>query len=128
MKERRIKRFNKNSELNISDVMFSFSDMIGFTRWILQGDDMGIITRYIYIESKDDFIDDDGNRYTWEELYSIYQKNCLGAVSGSCFCGKPAIVYAFNTYFCQHHNDELAKSFEARMKMPDNDFDGGGGA
>jgi hypothetical protein len=55
--------------------MFSFSDMIGFTRWILQGDDMGNITRYIYIESKDDFIDDDGNRYTWKELYEIYQKN-----------------------------------------------------
>jgi hypothetical protein len=50
------------------------------------------------------------------------------AVIGSCFCGKPAIVYAFDTYFCQHHNDELAKSFEARMNMPDNDFDGGGGA
>jgi hypothetical protein len=49
--------------------------MIGFTRWVLQGDDMGYITRYIYIESKDDFIDDDGNRYTWEELYEIYQKN-----------------------------------------------------
>ena len=71
-----IKRFNESEEnLNISDVMFSFSDMIGFTRWILQGDDMGNITRYIYIESKDDFIDDDGNRYTWEELYKIYQKN-----------------------------------------------------
>jgi hypothetical protein len=51
-----------------------------------------------------------------------------GAVIGSCFCGKPAIVYAFDIYFCQQHNDELAKSFEARMKMPDNDFDGGGGA
>jgi hypothetical protein len=52
----------------------------------------------------------------------------IPSVIGSCFCGKPAIVYAFDTYFCQHHNDELAKSFEARMKMPDNDFDGGGGA
>ena len=52
----------------------------------------------------------------------------VGDVIGSCFCGKLAIVYAFDTYFCQHHNDELAKSFEARMRMPDNDFDGGGGA
>jgi hypothetical protein len=51
-----------------------------------------------------------------------------GDVIGSCFCGKPAIIHAFDTNFCQHHNDELAKSFEARMKMPDNDFDGGGGA
>ena len=42
-----------------------------------------------------------------------------GAVIGSCFCGKPAIVYAFDTYFCQHHNDELAKSFDVRMKMPE---------
>ncbi len=50
------------------------------------------------------------------------------AVIGSCFCGKPAIVYAFGTYFCQNHDNELAKSFEARMRMPDNDFDGGGGA
>lgn len=75
MGKNRIKRFNENSELNISDVMFSFSDMIGFTRWVLQGDDFGNITRYIYIETKDDFIDDDGNRYTWEELYEIYQKN-----------------------------------------------------
>lgn len=75
MEKNRIKRFNENSELNISDVMFRFSDMIGFTRWVLQGDDFGNITRYIYIETKDDFIDDDGNRYTWEELYEIYQKN-----------------------------------------------------
>jgi hypothetical protein len=74
--KRHIQKFNEATEnLNISDVMFSFSDMIGFTRWILQGDDMGNITRYIYIEPKDDFIDDDGNRYTWEELYTIYQKN-----------------------------------------------------
>jgi translation initiation factor 2 gamma subunit (eIF-2gamma) len=58
------------------------------------------------------------------------QKNALRktAVIGSCFCGKPAIVYAFDTYFCQRHNDELAKSFEARMNMPDNNFYGGGGA
>lgn len=69
----RIKRFNENSELNISDGVFNFSDMIGFTRWILQGDDMGNITRYIYIETKDDFIDDNGDRYSWEELYRIYQ-------------------------------------------------------
>jgi len=50
MKDNRIKRFNENSELNISDVMFSFSDMIGFIRWILQGDDMGNITRYITLK------------------------------------------------------------------------------
>jgi hypothetical protein len=49
-------------------------------------------------------------------------------VMGSCFCGKPAVIHAFDTNFCQQHNDELAKSFEARMKLPDNDFDGGGGA
>lgn len=49
-------------------------------------------------------------------------------VLGSCFCGKPAVIHAFNTNFCQQHNDELAKSFEARMKLPPNDFDGGGGA
>ena len=47
------------------------------------------------------------------------------AVIGRCFCGNPAIVYAFDTYFCQQHDDELAKSFEARAKMPDNHFDGG---
>ena len=47
-------------------------------------------------------------------------------VIGSCFCGKPAIIHAFDTNFCQQHDDELTKSFEARMKMPDNDFDGGG--
>jgi hypothetical protein len=69
-------QLNESSEKsNMSNDMFSFSDMIGFTRWILQVDDMGNITRYIYIESKDDFIDDDGNRYTWEELYEIYQRN-----------------------------------------------------
>ena len=75
MEKNRIKRFNENSELNISDVMFSFSDMIGFSRWLLQSGEFGNVTRYIYIESKDDFIDDDGNRYTWEDLYNIYQKN-----------------------------------------------------
>ena len=68
-------KLTESKNLNITDDMFSFSDMIGFTRWILQGDDFGNITRYIYIETKDDFIDDDGNRYTWEELYKIYQKN-----------------------------------------------------
>ena len=77
MKDKRhIKRFNEVSEnLNISDVMFSFSDMVGFSRWLLQSGDFGNVTRYIYIESKDDFIDDDLNRYTWEDLYKIYQKN-----------------------------------------------------
>lgn len=71
-----IKSFNEHGEnLNISDVVFSFSDMIGFSRWLLQSGDFGNVTRYIYIESKDDFIDDDGNRYTWEDLYNIYQKN-----------------------------------------------------
>lgn len=69
-------QLNESSESsNMSNDIFSFSDMIGFTRWILQGDDIGNITRYIYIQSKDDFIDDDGNRYTWKELYEIYQKN-----------------------------------------------------
>jgi hypothetical protein len=62
-------------KLSISDVMFSFSDMIGFNRWLLQSGEFGNVTRYIYIESKDDFIDDDGSRYTWEDLYNIYQKN-----------------------------------------------------
>ena len=73
---KRIKRFNKSDEnLDISDVMFSFSDMVGFSRWLLQNGDFGNVTRYIYIESKDDFIDDDLNRYTWEDLYKMYQKN-----------------------------------------------------
>jgi hypothetical protein len=31
--------------------------MIGFSRWLLQSGDFGNVTRYIYIESKDDFID-----------------------------------------------------------------------
>lgn len=72
--ESELKKLRVDENLNISDVMFSFSDMIGFTRWILQGDDFGNITRYIYIEPKDYFIDDDGNGYTWEELYKIYLK------------------------------------------------------
>jgi hypothetical protein len=66
------RKLTESENLNKTDLMFSFSDMIGFTRWILQGDDMGNITRYIYIELKDDFIDDDGNRYSWQELYDIY--------------------------------------------------------
>lgn len=68
-------KLTESENLNITNDMFSFSDMIGFTRWILQGDDFGNITRYIYIETKDDFIDDDGNRYSWEDLYKIYQEN-----------------------------------------------------
>ena len=64
-----------NKKLHISDVMVSFSDMVGFSRWLLQSGEFGNATRYIYIKSKDDFIDDDGNRYTWEDLYNIYQKN-----------------------------------------------------
>ena len=34
MKENRIKRFNENSELNISDVMISFIDLIEFYEWV----------------------------------------------------------------------------------------------
>ena len=52
----------------------------------------------------------------------------IPCVIGSCFCGKPAVIRAFDTNFCQQHDDELTKSFEARMRMPDNDFEGGGGA
>jgi hypothetical protein len=67
---------NEASEnLNISDVMFSFSDMIGFSKWLLSVDDMDNQNRYFYIEDKDDFIDDDRNRYTWEDMYRMYQKN-----------------------------------------------------
>jgi hypothetical protein len=40
-----------------------------------------------------------------------------GAVIGSCFCGKPEIVYAFDTYFCQHHNDELAYRFGQKNEV-----------
>lgn len=71
-----IQSFNEHQEnLNISDVMFSFSDMIGFSKWLLSLDDMDNMNRYIYIESKDYFIDDKRNRYTWEDMYRIYQKN-----------------------------------------------------
>jgi hypothetical protein len=66
---------NIDKKLHITSDICNLTDIIGFTRWILLGDDMGNITRYIYIEPKDDFIDDDGNRYAWEELYEIYQKN-----------------------------------------------------
>lgn len=66
-------QFNEN--LNISDVMFSFSDMVGFSKWLLSVDDMENQNRYFYIEDKDDFIDDDRNRYTWEDMYRIYQKH-----------------------------------------------------
>ena len=58
----------------INVVKFSFSDMMEFSKWLLQRDKFSNATRYIYIESKNDFIDDDGNRYTWEDLYKIYQK------------------------------------------------------
>ncbi len=61
----------------INVVKFSFSDMMEFSKWLLQIDKFSNVTRYIYIESKNDFIDDDGNRYTWEDLYKIYQKNCI---------------------------------------------------
>lgn len=49
-------------------------------------------------------------------------------VMGSCFCGEPAVVRAFDTNFCKKHDDELTRSFKARMRMPSGDFDGGGGA
>lgn len=70
---------NKNTEkqCDIHVVTFSFSDMVGFSKWLLQRDKFSNVTRYIYIESKNDFIDDDGNRYTWEDLYKIYKKNCM---------------------------------------------------
>lgn len=64
------------SKLSQKDVMFSFSDMIGFSKWLLSVDDMDNQNRYFYIEDKNDFIDDDRNRYTWEDMYRIYQKNC----------------------------------------------------
>ena len=77
MKDKRhTKSFNESIEnLNISDVMFSFSDMIRFSKWLLSLDNMDNQNRYFYIEDKNDFIDDDRNRYTWEDMYRIYQKN-----------------------------------------------------
>lgn len=53
----------------------SFADMVGFSRWLLQSNNFDNVKRYIYIESNDNFIDDEGNRYTWEDLYKIYQEN-----------------------------------------------------
>ncbi len=52
----------------------SFYDMMGFGKWLLQIDKFSNVTRYIYIESKNDFIDDHCNRYTWEDLHKIYKK------------------------------------------------------
>lgn len=63
------------SKLSQHDVMFSFSDMIVFSKWLLSLDNMDNQNRYFYIEDKDDFIDDDRNRYTWEDMYRMYQKN-----------------------------------------------------
>lgn len=57
----------KSSDIGISD------DMIRFTRWVLKADDMDNTKRYVYVESGDYFIDDT-NRYSWKELYEIYQK------------------------------------------------------
>ena len=63
-----LRLYNVNQQL----VSNMFSDMVGFGRWLLQSGNMGNLTRYIYIESSDDFIDNDGQRYKWEELYKIY--------------------------------------------------------
>ena len=73
-------KLTESENLNITNDMFSFSDMIGFTRWILQGDDFGNITRYIYIETKDDFIDDhlveDKHKLGWiaQEVETVIPK------------------------------------------------------
>jgi hypothetical protein len=64
----------KTFEQHSSDKNVTFSDMVGFSKFLLKASDFGNKVRYIYIESKDDFIDDNGNRYSWEDLYKIYKK------------------------------------------------------
>ena len=58
----------------ISTKNLNISDIIGFSKWLLKCDDMSNQNRYFYIEDKNDFIDDDRNRYTWEDMYKLYQK------------------------------------------------------
>lgn len=65
---------NTNKKLNICNT-FNFYDMVGFSRWLLKSNDMSNTIRYVYIESKDYFISDNGNKYSWEDLYKIYLKN-----------------------------------------------------
>lgn len=59
---------------DMSDNMIDFSDMVGFTRWVLNSNDFGKQVRYVYVNSKDYFIDDDRNRYSWEDMYKIYKE------------------------------------------------------
>lgn len=37
-------------------------------RWLIETDE------FHYIKDKDDFIDDDRDRYTWEDMWDMYQK------------------------------------------------------
>lgn len=60
---KRIKRFNENINQNIN-----FEDCKEFMRWLIETDE------FHYIKDKDDFIDDDRDRYTWEDMWDMYQK------------------------------------------------------
>lgn len=60
--------------MKITDTMFSFSDMMEFSKWLLTVDDMDNENRYFYIQDKDYFITDERDRYTWEDMYEIFQK------------------------------------------------------
>jgi hypothetical protein len=74
---------NKNAELNdtdkklhISDVMYSFSDMINFNKWLLDITDYGVEDRYVFSKIRNVWVDDFGEEFTWSEMYQLYQKNC----------------------------------------------------
>ena len=58
----RIKRFNENL------TTINFDDCKEFMRWLMTNDE------FHYIEPKDDFIDDERNRYTWEDMWDMYHK------------------------------------------------------
>ena len=48
------------------------SEIIAFTKWILTANDFGKQQRYVYVKDKDLFIDDNGNRYTWDDMFNIW--------------------------------------------------------
>ena len=55
------------------------SETIDFIRWILRANDLGKEQRYVYIADKDLFIDDNGNRYTWGNMFKIWSDGVMVA-------------------------------------------------
>jgi hypothetical protein len=98
---KRIKRFNESINQNIN-----FEDCKEFMRWLIETDE------FHYINDKDDFIDDDRNRYTWEDMWDIYFILLI--------CDT-FLLSAFKTFQCSLINSKFVLSI-SNLFEPSNQF------